>query len=119
LHPQRDFTFVDDTVDGFIRIANAELEPGETIQLGTGAAVSVGELVELCKEVTGMDAHVVTDDERVRPLASEVQVLLSDPRRAREILGWSPRTELRSGLRAVADWLTDRTDPSFAARYHR
>jgi NAD dependent epimerase/dehydratase len=119
LHPRRDFTFVEDTVDGFIRIATAELEPGGTIQLGTGAAVSVGDLVKLCQEVTGLDAEVVTDDERVRPLASEVQVLLSDPRRARELLGWVPRVDLRSGLQAVADWLTDRTDPSFAARYHR
>lgn len=38
LHPKRDFTFVEDTVDGFVRIGGSSLEPGQTVQLGTGRA---------------------------------------------------------------------------------
>ena len=86
--PKRDFTFVTDTADGFVRAAVADLEPGATIQLGTGRTVSVGEVVELCRAVTGSSARIVTDEARIRPEGSEVQVLLSDPSRAAAELGW-------------------------------
>ena len=118
LHPRRDFTFVEDTVDGFIRMARADVNRGTTIQLGTGTSVSIGEVVELCRDITGSSAVVTVDDERIRPAMSEVQVLLSDPTRASEVLGWSPRTDLRSGLERLASWLDGR-DTADAHRYHR
>jgi NAD dependent epimerase/dehydratase len=121
LNPKRDFTFVSDTVEGFVRAATAGMRPGELVQLGTGRAVSVGEVVELCREVTGnLDAEVLVEDERIRPEGSEVEVLLSDPASARDRFGWTPSVELEGGLRATAAWIADRRpDPSAAARYVR
>ncbi|MDV3222696.1 SDR family NAD(P)-dependent oxidoreductase [Intrasporangium sp.] len=117
--PRRDFTFVTDTADGFVRAALADVAPGTTIQLGTGRTVSVGEVVELCRKVTGSTAEIVTEQARIRPEASEVQVLLSDPSRANEILGWAPTMSLEEGLARTAEWLRPRVDPETAARYHR
>lgn len=117
--PRRDFTFVADTAEGFLRAAVADLEPGTTIQLGTGRAVSIGEVVELCREVTGSTARIVTDPDRLRPTTSEVQVLLSDPTLAGEALGWRPRVSLEDGLSRTADWLRHRVDPARVRRYHR
>lgn len=108
LHPQRDFTYVADTVDGLCRIATADIEAGEVIQLGTGRCISIGDLVDVCCRVTGVEATVVTDTERLRPAASEVDILLSDPSKARERLGWKPTTDLADGLAALADHLADR-----------
>lgn len=120
LHPRRDFTFVADTVDGFVRLASLETTGGEVIQLGTGTAVSIGELVDICREITGSKASVVADDDRVRPDASEVQVLLSDPSGAFESLGWAPSTSLADGLRKTADWIAGSpTWLSAASRYQR
>lgn len=119
LAPQRDLTFVTDTVDGFIRMATAGLPRGETVHLGTGHAVSIGDLFRLCCEVTGTDAEVVSDAERIRPTASEVQVLLSDPSRAKELLEWQADTTLREGLAETARWLKPRTDAHHATRYQR
>ncbi|GAA5125528.1 SDR family NAD(P)-dependent oxidoreductase [Haloechinothrix salitolerans] len=119
LNPRRDMTFVADTVDGYVRIATANLSPGETVQLGTGETVSIGDLFTLCCEVTGADAEVLTDVERVRPEASEVQVLLSDPSRAKERLAWRPNTTLRDGLAETARWLKPRLDVHKAMRYQR
>ncbi|MGH9246593.1 MAG: SDR family NAD(P)-dependent oxidoreductase [Acidimicrobiales bacterium] len=119
LHPRRDFTFVTDSVDGFVRMASAELEPGETIQLGTGTAVSVGELFDLCCQVVGVEAHVDLDDERVRPRESEVQVLVSDPTKAKNLLGWGPSVSLRDGLSRCAEWMKGRVNPRTAGIYQR
>src|SRR5262249_18108088 len=105
LDPRRDLTYVGDTVDGFMRIGEADGVLGETIQLGTGRAVSIGELFEAACRALGVQATVKEDARRVRPDASEVEVLLSDPTRARERLGWTPRVSLEEGLARTADWL--------------
>jgi NAD dependent epimerase/dehydratase len=121
LSPRRDFTFVSDTVDGFVRAATVGMTPGEVVQLGTGRSVSVGELVDLCREVTGReDAEIVVEDARVRPDGSEVEVLLSDPAVAQQRFGWTPEVGLEDGLRATAAWIGDRRpDADVAARYVR
>ena len=117
--PRRDFTFVTDTCAGFLRAAVADLAPGETVQLGTGSTHSIGEVVQLCLQVTGSTAEVVTDEDRVRPAASEVEVLLSDPARAKDRLGWAATVSLEDGLRRTAEWLAPRADARTAGRYHR
>ena len=115
--PRRDFTFVSDTVDGFVRTASVGLQPGEVVQLGTGRAVSVGEVVELCRSVTGReDAEIIVEEERVRPDGSEVEVLLSDPSGALERLGWSAQVDLEDGVRATAAWIADRRPDAAEAR---
>ena len=119
LHPRRDFTYVTDTVDGFARAAAADLAPGTVVQLGTGRSVSIGELLALCTVIVGADIAPVTDAQRVRPRRSEVEVLQSDPSRARELLGWRPRVRLQQGLSETAGWLRGRVDPVAAGRYVR
>jgi NAD dependent epimerase/dehydratase len=117
--PRRDFTFVTDTCEGYVRAAVADLEPGETVQLGTGTTHSIGEVVQMCLQVTGSSAEVVTDEDRVRPAGSEVEVLLSDPAKANERLGWVSTVGLEDGLRRTADWLRPRNDARVAGRYQR
>jgi UDP-glucose 4-epimerase len=117
--PKRDFTFVTDTADGFVRAALSDVAPGTTIQLGTGRTVSVGEVVELCAKVTGSSAEIVTEAERIRPEGSEVQILLSDPSNANAVLGWAPTVSLEEGLARTAAWLRPRVDAETAGRYHR
>jgi NAD dependent epimerase/dehydratase len=120
LTPKRDFTYVTDTVDGFVRAATSQLVAGEVVQLGTGITVSIGELVKACQKVLGTAAAVTTDDERLRPRGSEVEVLLSDPTNAADRLGWKPTVDLAEGLEQTADWLRNRSrSVADATRYHR
>jgi dTDP-glucose 4,6-dehydratase len=100
LHPRRDLTFVTDTSAGFLAAAQADDAVGQTIQLGTGQAVSVGEVVELVGELLGRELTVETD-----PAASEVQLLLSDPGRAHALLRWHPTVGLRAGLERTIGWI--------------
>jgi NAD dependent epimerase/dehydratase len=117
--PRRDFTFVADTCDGFVRAAAADLEPGTVVQLGTGRTVSIGETFDMCRAVLGVDAEVVTDEQRVRPAGSEVEILQSDPSLAQSLLGWTPQVSLEDGLAQTAEWLRPRVDPTVAGRYQR
>jgi len=121
LSPRRDFTFVSDTADGFFKAATADIPlEGQVIQLGTGYDVTIGELVEMSAKVTGSTAEIITQDERVRPEASEVMRLLSDPSQALAELGWAPQMSLEEGLRQTAEWIAARgVDASAAAKYSR
>lgn len=106
LDPRRDLTFVSDTVEGFLLAAQAEDVEGEVIQLGTGSAVSIGELLQLACAVLGIDAKAVQEPARLRPDDSEVMALLSDPARATQLLGWRPVVTLEDGLKRTAEWLS-------------
>jgi NAD dependent epimerase/dehydratase len=118
LTPRRDLTYVSDTVAGFIAAATALDIIGETIQLGTGEAVSVGDLVKAAGEALGVTVTVRQDPQRLRPDASEVQVLLSDPTKAKKLLGWTPEVGLTAGLALTATWLKQHLNLYRADGYH-
>lgn len=117
LDTRRDLTYVADTVDGFVRAASVPGIEGRTIQLGTGRAVSVGELFELARGLAASDAVPVLDAARLRPDASEVLVLQADPALARAVLGWEARTDLEAGVARTIDWLRHRPQPATEATH--
>jgi dTDP-glucose 4,6-dehydratase len=107
LTPRRDLTYVDDTVQGFIDAAAAPAAVGRTIQLGTGDAVSIRELVSAVGDILDTDLAIELDQERLRPPRSEVETLISSPVRAHELLGWRPQVTLREGLEATISWIRE------------
>ncbi len=107
-HPRRDLTYVSDTVAGFIAAARAENIEGETINLGSGQDISIGDLGYRIIDLVGRDVELVFDATRIRPQASEVQQLLADNSKAAELLGWQPQVELDEGLQLTIDWISNR-----------
>ena len=105
LTPRRDLTYVDDTVAGFLAAAGTPAAVGRTLQLGTGESVAVGDLVEMVGAVLGRELVVETEEARVRPELSEVQVLVSSPALAREVTGWEPSVSLREGISRTIEWI--------------
>jgi dTDP-glucose 4,6-dehydratase len=110
LSPTRDFTYVSDTVNGFVSAATTAEAIGETINLGTSEEVSIGELVDLVGKVLGKNLEARVNATRQRPGGSEVERLLADRTLAREVLGWQPTIELREGLERTCRWIADRLD---------
>jgi NAD dependent epimerase/dehydratase len=111
LAPERDMTFVSDTVAGFMAAAATLGIEGETINLGTGQTYSVGWFARRILGLMGIEKPIVQEDERLRPPLSEVMKLVSDNRRARDVMGWSPAVSLDDGLRGAIEFV--RTHPLF------
>jgi dTDP-glucose 4,6-dehydratase len=103
-HPKRDFTYVGDTVEGFLRIAQGE-SVGEVFNVGSGREITIQELVTLIGRLMGKRLHVDVDDQRLRPPQSEVQQLIADASRARAVLGWRPQFSLDDGVATTIEWL--------------
>lgn len=104
LTPTRDMNFVDNTVDGFLAVAQSPAAVGQTVNVGSGREISIGELARLIVRLTGGSAEVIEDDQRIRPPNSEVERLLCGHAKARQLLGWSPQVDLEEGLRRTIDW---------------
>lgn len=105
LHPTRDLNYVSDTVEGFLRISTAEKGIGQVVNIGSGREISIGELAATIMKVMGKELELVSDDQRVRPEKSEVERLLADNSKARELAGWEPRVSLSEGLQRTVDWV--------------
>jgi dTDP-glucose 4,6-dehydratase len=117
LTARRDFTYVRDTVDGFLRAADAPDVLGEEINLGVGADISIGELAERVIRFVGRPVEIAADAERLRPEKSEVLRLLSDNGRARAALGWQPAWSLDDGLRETIRWVGEHLEFYRPGRY--
>jgi NAD dependent epimerase/dehydratase len=98
LTPERDMTFVSDTVAGFLAAATAPGIEGMTLNLGTGRTYSVDWFAKRILHLMEVDKPLVQEEQRVRPALSEVMKLVSDNTRARNMMGWSPKTSLDDGL---------------------
>jgi len=107
LEPTRDFLFVTDNASGFLAAAQApdHVVLGEVFNLGTGREISIGELATQCIAQINPKAHIVTDDDRLRPGKSDVYRLCSDPTKANTRLGWKAKVSLKDGLAQTVEWL--------------
>ncbi len=110
LSPQRDMTFVADTVEGFILAATVGGIEGETINLGTGETSSIGDFAKRILQLMRIEKPIVHDKARERPPASEVMRLVSDNAKAARLLGWRPATSLNDGLRQVIAFIAANRD---------
>lgn len=98
LTPVRDFSYVKDTVDGFMKIALSERSVGELINIGYGAGITIGKLAENIIELIGGKVEIFSDDLRVRPKNSEVMELICENGKAKQLVGWEPHYTLRDGI---------------------
>lgn len=106
LFPTRDLTYVKDTVDGFIRVAESEKSVGKVINIGSNFEISIGDLAELIAKLMNAEIKIETEKERTRPKNSEVGRLWADTGRAKKILDWTPKYSLEEGLRETIKWFT-------------
>ncbi|PKL01708.1 MAG: NAD-dependent dehydratase, partial [Synergistetes bacterium HGW-Synergistetes-2] len=108
LTPTRDLTFVSDTVSGFLAAAASPQTVGETVNLGTGSEISIGDLVLKIARIMGREVKITSDEQRVRPAKSEVERLLSNPGKMHDLAGWKADVSLDEGLARTVEWMKER-----------
>ena len=110
LEPSRDFTFVQDTANGFLKVAEAENILGEEVNLGNDNTIRIGDLANKIFEMIGKTPKVTLDSQRIRPNKSEVMKLWASNQKAKAMIGWEPRISLDEGLRLTIEWISKHLD---------
>lgn len=110
LTPTRDFNYVKDTVNGFIKIYESEKTIGEEINIATQHEISIGELAEELIRQINPNAKIVCDEERLRPEKSEVNRLLGSNKKIKELTDWKPIYSFKEGLSETISFFKDNMD---------
>lgn len=105
LHPTRDLTYVEDTVNAFIKIAESENSIGEIINIGSNFEISIGDLANKIISLIGKRVEIISKPERIRPQNSEVEKLLADNSKAKKLIGWKSIISLDEGLSRTIEWI--------------
>lgn len=118
VHPTRDFSFVSDTVRGFIAAMRSEAVVGEVVNLGSGYEISIGDTARAIADVMGVDIDIQFDEQRLRPEKSEVERLFADNNKAQRLMDWTPEygslEGFKRGLAVTAEWYCE---PSNLSHY--
>jgi NAD dependent epimerase/dehydratase len=104
--PTRDFNYVEDTCRGFILLAESNQSIGEVVNIGSNFEISVGNTLNLIKELMGSDVEFLIDKSRIRPGKSEVFRLWCDNSKIIKITGFKPQVDIKEGLQRTIDWIT-------------
>jgi dTDP-glucose 4,6-dehydratase len=105
LSPTRNFTYVSDIVDAFIRMAEEETAVGEVVHFGSPRVISIADLACRVLEILGKEVRIVCDESRLRPGKSEIYQVIADCTKARDLLQWTPAVTMEEGLRRTIDWI--------------
>ena len=100
----RDFAYVDDVVDGILRMGVIDKAIGESMNLASGKETSVNQLAALVNEITGNTAEVRYTGKRDWDRSNR---RLASIEKARKLVGYDPKMDYRTGLESVYKWLID------------
>ena len=114
LTPTRDFNYVKDTAEGFVALSETDAAVGREINIATGREYTIGDVAQRLIAELNPDARIVTDEERLRPDASEVFRLIGDNTLITTLTSWRPRHDLDAGLRDTIEWFRQ---PENLSRY--
>jgi len=104
--PTRDFNYVEDTCQGFLALAESDETIGQTVNIGSNFEISVGDTLNIIKELMGSDVKFVADEQRIRPEKSEVFRLWCDNTQIEKLTGFQPQVDIREGLQRTINWFT-------------
>ena len=107
LTPTRDFNFVKDTAEAFVKVAESDKTIGEVINAGSNFEISVGDTVKKIIDLIGKDVKIICDEDRIRPEKSEVNRLWADNTKIKELTDWTPKYSIDEGLAETINWIKE------------
>lgn len=110
LSPTRDFNYVNDITNAFIKVAESDASVGETMNAGSNFEISIGKTAEIIAELMDTKIDIVSEEKRLRPPKSEVKRLWADNNKIKELTGWIPEYAgidgFKRGLEHCIKWYT-------------
>ncbi|MCR4617418.1 MAG: NAD-dependent 4,6-dehydratase LegB [Lachnospiraceae bacterium] len=110
LTPTRDFNYVKDTANGFISIYESDKTIGEEINIATQKEISIGELAQELIRQINPSAKIICDEDRLRPVKSEVNRLLGSNEKIKRLTSWQQRYTFEQGLSETIEFLRNNMD---------
>ena len=107
LHPTRDYTYVDDVVKAFTKVAESKKAVGETINIGSNFEISIGDIASKVLSIMRIKKRICQDEKRIRPEKSEVERLWCDNTKAKRLLKWQPSISFEEGLQKTVKWISE------------
>ena len=104
LSPTRDFNYVKDIAAGFIALAESDQAVGQEVNIATGVEHTIGDVAKNLISILNPNATIVTDEQRLRPDASEVFRLMGDNTKIKSLTDWRPQFDLKAGLVDTIEW---------------
>lgn len=121
VEPTRDFTFVEDTVEGYLNCLKKAKFKGEVINIGTGFEISIKNLVKIISKILNKEAKIKKSIKRSRPKKSEVERLCCSTKKAKKFLNWKAKFSnflgLKKGLSKTIDWQTKHSQKTSFDKY--
>jgi len=105
LTPTRDFNYVEDTCRGFVALLENDQAIGQVVNIGSNFEISVGDTLNIIKELMSSDVKFIADQQRIRPEKSEVFRLWCDNTKIGKLTGFKPKVDIREGLQRTIDWI--------------
>jgi len=111
LSPTRDFNFVDDITDAFIKVAESDHTAGETVNAGSNYEISIKDTAKMVAQLMDTKIDIISDEARLRPEKSEVNRLWAENNKIKKLTGWQPKYSgikgFRNGLKQCINWYSD------------
>ena len=102
----RDYVYVEDVIDAYLLAANRpDQEPGAVYNVGTGIQTSLRQVVDVARSV--LQIAVEPQWGSMPNRVWDTNVWVSDNKKIRAALGWTPRHTFERGFRLMADWIRD------------
>ena len=114
----RDFNFVHDTVTGLTKLAECDEAIGQTVNIGTGSDISIKRVAEIAQDLTGHKTDIVSDQQRIRPVNSEVRRLRASNAHLKTLTGWAPPARMEEGLKETIEWMKEDIKKYDSERYY-
>jgi len=104
LRPTRDFSFVKDTCNGFLALAECNEAIGKEVNIASNYEISMSDTLNMIKDILQSDVQFTIEKQRIRPENSEVFRLWGNNTLLKEITGFQPQYDIRTGLEETCSW---------------
>ena len=109
----RDFTYVKDTCEAYVKSIKTDNIEGEIINIGNSKEISIKDLAEKIKDLMHSNAEIKSRTERKRIKSSEVNRLNADNSKALRLINWKPKYSLDDGLKLTIEWFSKKENLDF------